>query len=60
MAERMFDPAAVAARYARILCAAAARKRVFMDHWTADVPESAYRSSGSTRPRATLADKDEN
>jgi glycosyltransferase involved in cell wall biosynthesis len=58
MAERMFDPATVAARYAEILSAAAARKRVSVEHWIPDVPESAYRSSGSTRPTATLADKE--
>jgi glycosyltransferase involved in cell wall biosynthesis len=57
MAERMFDPATVAARYTEILCAAAARRRVSVEHWTADVPESAYRSSGSTGPTASLADK---
>jgi glycosyltransferase involved in cell wall biosynthesis len=59
MAERMFDPATVAARYAEILSLAAARKRVSVEHWIPDVPESAYRSSGSTRPTATPADKDE-
>ena len=41
MAERMFDPATVAARYAEILSAAAARKHLSMGHWTAEVPESA-------------------
>jgi glycosyltransferase involved in cell wall biosynthesis len=44
MAERMFDPVVVAARYAEILSAAAARKRLPIEHWIPDVPDSAYRS----------------
>jgi glycosyltransferase involved in cell wall biosynthesis len=45
MAERMFDPLTVAARYAEILSAAAARKRVSLEHWVPEVPDSAYRSA---------------
>jgi glycosyltransferase involved in cell wall biosynthesis len=44
MAERMFDPVVVAARYAEILSAAATRKRLPIEHWIPDVPDSAYRS----------------
>jgi glycosyltransferase involved in cell wall biosynthesis len=43
MAERMFAPCMVASRYAEILSAAAARKRVPIEHWIPDVPQSAYR-----------------
>ena len=47
LAERMFNPATVAARYAQVLTAAAARKRMPMEHWVPDVPESAQRSAES-------------
>ena len=40
MAERMFDPAAFAARYTELLSAAAVRKRIHMEHWIPDVPDS--------------------
>ena len=43
MAERMFCPATVAERYLQLLTAAAARKRVEIEHWIPEVPESAYR-----------------
>ena len=43
MAERMFAPCMVASRYAEILSAAAPRKRVPIEHWIPDVPQSAYR-----------------
>ena len=46
MAERMFAPAPFAARYVEILSAAAARKRLPIEHWISDVPDSAYRSLG--------------
>jgi glycosyltransferase involved in cell wall biosynthesis len=42
MAERMFDPMTVAARYAEILRAAAARKRICVEHWVPEVPQSAH------------------
>ncbi|MGD0381901.1 MAG: glycosyltransferase family 4 protein [Thermoguttaceae bacterium] len=41
MAEQMFDPSLVAAKYAEILSAAAQRKRISIDHWVPQVPESA-------------------
>jgi glycosyltransferase involved in cell wall biosynthesis len=43
MAEWMFDSATVAARYARVLSAAAERKRIAVEHWIPDIPDSAYR-----------------
>jgi glycosyltransferase involved in cell wall biosynthesis len=43
MAERMFAPTTVAARYAEILSAAAAHKHLSIEHWVPDVPESARR-----------------
>lgn len=44
MAERMLNPEVVAARYAAVLTAAASRRRIRMEHWIPDVPESAYLS----------------
>jgi glycosyltransferase involved in cell wall biosynthesis len=44
MAERMFDPAVVAGHYAHVLQAAAERKRVSLEHWIPNVPESALQS----------------
>jgi glycosyltransferase involved in cell wall biosynthesis len=40
MAEQMFDPSLVAAKYVEILSAAAQRKRISIDHWVPQVPES--------------------
>lgn len=44
MAERMFNPAVVAGHYAQVLSAAAARKRVPLEHWIPNIPESARKS----------------
>jgi len=44
MAERMFDPAVVAGHYTHVLQAAAARKRVHLEHWVPSTPESALQS----------------
>jgi glycosyltransferase involved in cell wall biosynthesis len=40
MAEQMFDPGSVAAKYAEILSAAAQRKRTPIEHWVPQIPES--------------------
>ena len=44
MAEAMFDPRIVAGKYAEILSAAAERRRLAVDHWVANVPETAEAS----------------
>ena len=46
MAEYMFDPERVAAKYLRILEAAARRKSILPDHWVPEVPNSAFRTIG--------------
>jgi glycosyltransferase involved in cell wall biosynthesis len=44
LAEQLFDPSLVAAKYAEILTAAAQRKKISIDHWVPQVPESAKTS----------------
>jgi hypothetical protein len=39
----MFDPNVIAARYEKVLAAAADGRRCSMEHWFPIVPESAYR-----------------
>ena len=46
MAEQIFHPTTVTQRYRDVLTAAAGRKRMNIEHWTPDVPDSAYRSLG--------------
>lgn len=41
MAERMFNPVNVAAAYEKVLTASAERKKISIEHWTPDVPDSA-------------------